>query len=155
MNAQFAEIFQSLEPSLQRMLAIDPLRADSLPQGMPNEGIYLLSEGKSHLYVGRSRRIRERIYSHSRAGGSHKGAPFAFRLARETTGHLNPTYQKKGSMDDLMKDPEFQKAFEDAKARIRGMDFRYSEVSDQIRQSLLEIYVAVSLQTPHNSFRTT
>ena len=155
MNAQFAKIVQSLEPSLQSMLEMDPLRVDSLQIGLPKQGIYLLSEGGSHLYVGRSRKIRNRISSQSKAGGSHKGAAFAFRLAREMTGKVNPTYTTKGSRDDLMEDPEFRRAFEDAKARIRRMDFRFSKESDSIRQSLLEIYVAVSLNTPYNSFRTT
>ena len=155
MNPRFYNIVQSLDPSLARMLAMDPLKVDPLPRRLPKQGIYLLSEGESHLYVGRSRRVRKRISSQSQAGGSHKGAAFAFRLAREETGRLTPTYQKKGSRDDLMKDPKFRLAFEDAKARIRSMDLRVSEESDPIRQSLLEIYAAVALQTPYNSFRTT
>ncbi len=154
MNVHFAEIIDSLHPTLQRMLAMNPVKVDEPPRGMPEEGVYLLSEGETHLYVGRSRRIRRRITSHSRPGGSHKGAAFAFRLARERTDKLDPTYKKKGSRDDLMRDPEFRQAFENAKARIRGMDLRYSEESDPIRQSLLEIYFAVCLQTPYNSFRT-
>ncbi len=154
MNAHFAKIVDSLQPSLRRLLAMDPVKVDLLPKGMPEEGVYLLSEGETHLYVGRSRRIRRRIASHSQPGGSHKGAAFAFRLAREMTDQLDPTYKTEGSRDDLMRDPAFRQAFENAKARIRGMDLRYSEESDPIRQSLLEIYVAVSLQTPYNSFRT-
>jgi hypothetical protein len=133
---------------------MDPVKVDLLPRSMPEEGVYLLSEGETHLYVGRSRRIRKRIASHSQPGGSHKGAAFAFRLAREMTDQLDPTYKTEGSRDSLMRDPAFRQAFENAKARIRGMELRYSEESDPIRQSLLEIYVAVSLQTPYNSFRT-
>jgi predicted GIY-YIG superfamily endonuclease len=154
MNAHFAKIVDSLQPTLQRLLAMDPVKVDLLPRSMPEEGVYLLSEGETHLYVGRSRRIRKRIASHSQPGGSHKGAAFAFRLAREMTDQLDPTYKTEGSRDSLMRDPAFRQAFENAKARIRGMELRYSEESDPIRQSLLEIYVAVSLQTPYNSFRT-
>jgi hypothetical protein len=34
------------------------------------------------------------------------------------------------------------------------MELRYVEEKDQLRQALLEIYVAVVLQTPHNDFET-
>ena len=53
-----------------------------------------------------------------------------------------------------MEDPEFQTAFETAKWRIRNMEFRYVEEPHPIRQSLLEIYVAIALDTPYNSFET-
>ncbi len=43
-------------------------------------------------------------------------------------------------------------AFEDAKSRIRNMSVRYAKVTDSIRQSLLEIYAALTLDTPHNDF---
>jgi hypothetical protein len=53
-----------------------------------------------------------------------------------------------------MKDPDFREAFDEAKARIREMEVRYVEEADALRQTLLEIYVAVSLGTPYNDFRT-
>ena len=53
-----------------------------------------------------------------------------------------------------MEDEDFKKAFEDAKERIRKMDFRYVEETDPTRQALLEIYCAVVLGTPYNSFKT-
>jgi hypothetical protein len=40
-------------------------------------------------------------------------------------------------------DPHFAQAFRDAKVRICGMDVRYVEQLDQLRQALLEIYVHV------------
>jgi hypothetical protein len=51
-------------------------------------------------------------------------------------------------------DPDFAKAFLLAKQRVRGMDLRYVEEVDQLRQALLEIYVAVVLRTPYNDFAT-
>ena len=50
--------------------------------------------------------------------------------------------------------PKFRKAFADAKARIRAMDIRFTEESDQVRQALLEIYIAVLLDAPYNDFKT-
>ncbi len=54
----------------------------------------------------------------------------------------------------LMQDPVFKQAFEDAKARIRKMDYRFVEEDDQVKQALLEIYCTVVLKTPYNDFDT-
>lgn len=154
MNSRFAEIVENLDPSFRRLLGMKPATPVSLPKRMPKEGIYLFSEGGKHLYVGRSRDIRGRIARHSRPGATHRMAAFAFRLARETTGQLDATYKREGSRTELMNDPIFREAFGQAKARIRNMDVRFVEEIDPIRQSILEIYVAVSLRTPYNDFRT-
>ena len=80
-------------------------------------------------------------------------AAFAFRLAREHTGRLKPAYKAgTGSRKNLIEDPEFKAAFVAAKERIRGMEFRYVEESDPVRQCLLEVYCAVVLRTPYNDF---
>lgn len=133
---------------------MDPVTTDSLLERMPKAGIYLFSEGARHLYVGRSNDIRRRLGRHSRPGATHRMAAFAFRLAREATGHIQATYRKEGSRSALMKDPVFRSAFEAAKARIRRMDRRFVEESDPVRQAILEVYVAVALQTPYNDFDT-
>ena len=61
MNEHFFEVVRSLEPSFQRLLAMPPVTPLALPPVIPKSGIYLLSEGDRHLYVGRSRDIRRRI----------------------------------------------------------------------------------------------
>ena len=81
-------------------------------------------------------------------------AAFAFRLAREKTGFTKATYKKSGSRKELMKDPRFVRAFEEAKARIRAMSVRYVEEARPTHQALLEIYVAVALKTEYNDFDT-
>ncbi len=70
------------------------------------------------------------------------------------TGHLQPAYTAKDSREALCADPEFAQAFLEAKRRIRKMELRYVEESDPLRQTLLEIYVAVVLKTPYNDFDT-
>lgn len=125
-----------------------------LPEWHPSgEGIYLLSDGAKHLYVGRSNDIKGRIKRHSLPGASHNKATFAFRMARIETGNLKATYKKdEGSRDALMKDAKFVAAFDEAKAQIRKMNLRFVEQNDPVRQALLEIYVAITLETPHNDF---
>lgn len=112
-----------------------------------------MSDGAKHLYVGRSNDIKGRIKRHSLPGASHNKATFAFRMARIETGNLKATYKKdEGSRDALMKDAKFVAAFDEAKAQIRKMNLRFVEQNDPVRQALLEIYVAITLETPHNDF---
>ena len=130
-----------------------PVKAFSIPNNIPKAGIYLFSEGERHLYVGRSNGIRGRIGRHCLPGATHRMAALAFRLARESTGNLIATYKKgPGSRSGLMEDAAFAEAFDRAKARIRQMDLRYVAEFDPIRQTLLEVYVAVTLDTPYNDF---
>jgi hypothetical protein len=53
-----------------------------------------------------------------------------------------------------MLDPSFAAAFGAAKERIRQMEYRYVEETDQNRQALFEICCAVVLNTPYNDFGT-
>ena len=130
-----------------------PVKPRSLPRIMPKSGVYLLSEADRHLYVGRSNDIRGRIGRHCLPGATERMAAFAFRLAREATGNLRASYKKgEGSRAALMEDPAFVGSFTNAKARIREMDLRFVEENDPVRQTLLEVYVAVVLATPYNDF---
>ena len=122
-----------------------------LPKNIPSSGIYLFSEGASHLYVGRSKRLRDRLRYHS---SSAEDAPFAFKLAREQTGNTKPSYSSKGSRKKLLADLQFRAAFQLAKERIRRMQIRFVDEPDPIRQALLEIYVTISLEAPYNDFDT-
>lgn len=129
-----------------------PVTVASLPFDAPQSGIYLFSENSQNLYVGRTNTIRKRLQYHCRPSSGHNSATFAFRLAREITGQTVATYRKHGSRSHLENDPVFGPIFVDQKARVRNMDVRYVSESDPMRQALLEMYVSVSLQTPHNNF---
>ena len=114
-----------------------------------------MSEGGRHLYVGRSNNIRRRIGRHRRPSATHRMAAFAFRLAREATGNIRASYKKgDASRLGLMQNSEFTGAFDSAKARIRAMSLRFVEEVDPVRQTLLESYIAVVLNTPYNDFDT-
>lgn len=54
----------------------------------------------------------------------------------------------------MEKDKEFAPAFTEAKERVRQMDIRFVEKKDPLGQALLEIYVAVALDTEYNDFET-
>lgn len=153
MDATFISHVAALKPQLEKLLAMNPVTAESLPLDMPRKGIYLLSEEDEHLYVGRSNDIRKRVRAHSSLGAKQHTAAFAFLLAREATGNLKATYKPgDGSRVGLMGIQRFVAAFESAKERIRKMQLRFVEETDPVRQALLEIYVALTLNTRYNDF---
>ena len=145
MDNRFRAHVESLHPSHEKLMAMAPVTALTLPPGMPAKGVYLFSEGAHHLYVGRTNRLRQRLQEHSRPSSRHDSAPFAFLLAREATGRTKATYQIKGSRSELAADPSFAAAFTGAKQRVRAMNIRFVEEAVPLRQALLEIYVAVAL----------
>ena len=152
MNEKFRKHIEALEPSFKALVDMPPVRTVALPREMPSRGIYLFSEARRHLYVGRSNRVRKRLQDHSRPSSGHNSATFAFRIAREETGNRTATYSKEGSRGQLERDSVFAEAFSTAKARVRAMDVRFVEEVDPLRQALLEMYVALSLETPFNDF---
>jgi hypothetical protein len=152
MHPRFAKAAESLDESYRALMRMRPVTIATMPKDMPTRGVYLFSEGKKHLYVGRSNKLHKRPGRHY---GTHRMAAFAFRLAREATGFVRPSYKKGDkSRDGLMKNPDFVKAFMRAKERIRKMDLRFVQESDQTKQVLLEIYCAVVLAARYNDFNT-
>ena len=116
-------------------------------------GVYLFTEDDKHLYVGRTkRRIVTRLRNH--VNKTATDCPFAFRLAREATGYLQASYGGDGTRSELLKKEGFIKAYQEAKERIKLMDARWVAEPDPLRQCLLEVYVSVALETPHNDFDT-
>ena len=145
---------ESLEPSFQTLIQMDPVSVATLPipRLMPDAGIYLFSENDQHLYVGRTNTIRKRLQNHCRPSSGHNSATFAFRLSRQITGMTKATYTPEGSRGKLEKDSNFKEIFTAQKLRVKNMEVRFVEESEPMQQALLEMYVAVSLGTPHNDF---
>ncbi len=154
MHQSFAKYVDLLHPSFERLVNMPPVKIEDLKSPLPEKCIYLFSENGKPLYVGRTNHFRQRMRQHSIDAAQHNQAVFAFRLARSETGETVATYSKTGSRSALLLAPHFAEAFLRAKRRIRLMDLRYVEEKDPLRQALLEIYVAVVLNTVHNDFET-
>jgi hypothetical protein len=154
MNERFRKLVEPLEDSFQELMSMEPVAVASLPREMPSSGIYVFFENDRPLYVGRSGRLRQRLQQHCRPSSGHNSAPFAFRLAREATGRTEASYGTKGSRAELERDPAFSQAFADARARVRRMRVRFVAEPRALQQTLLEVYVAVALETPYNDFET-
>src|ERR1700757_5048380 len=101
MNPNFKRFVEMLHPSFERLMQMVPLKMSALPTRLPGKCIYLLSEGQNHLYVGRTRKLLQRLRQHSIAGTQHNQAVFAFKLAREATGRLAAAYSALGSRKAL------------------------------------------------------
>ena len=154
---QFANALGDAQLAFGCLLAANPIAARAALPRTP--GVYLFTEpGTGHLYVGRTRNLRNRIAEHCPGVIPRSRVPpatFAVKLARESTG-LGPTYQRRGGLRDLFANhPEWRDAVATAVARIRKMEVRFVEESDPLRSTLLELMVAAELQTLYNSFETT
>lgn len=156
MHPSFVQYLESLHPLFERLTEMQPVTIATLPKDAPHQCIYLFSEAGRHLYVGRTHRqsLRKRLRQHSTDSARQNEAVFAFKVAREMTGRLHPSYTAKDSRAVLALDPQFAMAFAQAKNRIRQMELRFVQETDALRQTLLEIYVAVVLKTPYNDFDT-
>jgi hypothetical protein len=152
MHERVAPHIATLDGLLHRLLACQAMSVSDLPASVSGSGIYLFSENGTHLYVGRTDNLRQRLQQHQRESSNHNAAVFAFRLAREQTGLTQATYRREGSRAHIEQDPVFAEAFRAAKVRIRAMHVRTANVSDPVTQALFEVYAAVALATPYNSF---
>jgi hypothetical protein len=155
MHPTFTKLLEGLHPKFEELMRTSPCKYGRLPKIMPKQGVYLFSEGRSYLYVGRSNKIRFRYGRHCNPGATHRMAAFAFKLAREATDRTVASYKAgEDSRKGLMLNPEFRAAFDAAKARIRQMEFRFVEECDQNAQALLEIYCTLALNAKYNDFNT-
>ncbi len=154
MDDGFRQYVEALHASFERLVNMKPQTVDALTSTLPMECVYLFSEGGRHLYVGRTRNLRQRLRNHCSNASEHNQAVFAFKLAREFTGRTRVDYSKQNSRKELLTVPSFAAAFSNAKVRIRGMELRFIEEKDPLRQALLEIYASFVLKTPYNDFDT-
>jgi hypothetical protein len=153
MNDDFRRFVEQLHPKYEALIAREPVKFNGLrPRDVPKSGVYVFSEGDSHLYAGRSKNMHGRLRMH--CYGTPDQSALAFKLAREATGKIKATYTPAGSRTELMADPRFARAFQEAQTRIREMNVRFVEEADPTAQALLEIYVSIALSTRYNDFET-
>jgi len=156
MHPDFLALIESMQEKFECLMACSQIQDGLFPKtNVPKQGVYLFCENGIPLYVGRSNRLRSRYGGHCNKGSTHNTAAFAMKLAREATGKMVASYiAGKDDRKTLMLDPIFKQAFDEAKARIRKMDYRCVEETDQTKQALLEIYCTVVLKTKYNDFDT-
>ena len=149
-KARFDEVIGKLPIFLNRLRSSPALNRNSLGR-VPKSGIYAFYEEEIPIYVGRSNRLRERLFEHSRPSSTHNSSTFAFNLAVEEAkkqGFDLPLMPR----ETLQHDPQFRELYSRAKERVSRMDIRVVEVTDPIDQTVFEVYAALELETPYNTF---
>ena len=114
----------------------------------PQKGVYVLYENGQATYVGRSNTMRRRIREHGADSSDRYSATFAFRLLRRELN--NP----KGTAQDI--EETYREEYRQQRARVRAMTFRAVSISDQLEQTLFEIYAILEMGTApeYNDFET-
>jgi hypothetical protein len=114
-------------------------------------GVYLFTHEGQPIYVGRSKRLCERLKEHMAASGSHQSASFAFNFAKREAGAAGIDLAR--TRDALWADPAFQEHFTAAKATVREMEVQFVQIDDLVTRAVFEIFAAVALGTlEFNSF---
>jgi hypothetical protein len=152
MDIKFKNLISDFPKKYIELISMLPVTTDTIPSDCPVGGIYMFTEYGKHLYVGRTKQsIKDRVRDHI---SNAIDSPFAWHLARESTGFTKASYKTKGSRQQLLGQPEFKRVYESAKNRISKMEVRYISEPDPVRQALLEIYVAVETGAKYNDFDT-
>lgn len=142
---------------LANLEACVPATRSELAKRIPKDtaGVYAFYHDGKPLYVGRTRDLRRRLGEHGRVGSTHYSASFAFLRARRAAETAGYSTQLAGlSRNDLAKHEVFGPLFVTEKTSVASMTVRWVVVSDSVVQALLEVYAALALRTPFNSFET-
>ena len=147
------EDFNNMAPLLKR-LKDSRLHSRDTFKDLPQQGVYVFYAGVKPVYVGRSSRqtIKKRLQQHTNPSSRENQAVFAFRLLQESVG-------EKTGHGALLTRPQFAKKYDEeftqAKSKVASMKVRAIEISDPATRAVFEIYAAVALNTPYNSFSET
>jgi predicted GIY-YIG superfamily endonuclease len=131
------------------------LGAEAVPASMasaPNlPGVYLFSEGDRPVYIGQSRKLRQRLRNHVR-GTSHNQSTFAFARAR-AEALLDPSFSVGLRRKELEADRRFAEILLRARLGVAAMKFRYVVEEDPNLRTVFEAYASMILGT-ENVFET-
>ena len=144
-------------PTLLCNLESDLPRSQDALGELPEMGIYVFYEKEKPIYVGRTKRMKERISEHGSPSPT-KSATFAYLLAKKELEAKGITpEQKSGKPSSRITTADVEKypcIISAAGKRVSKMQFRVVEVADAIEQAVFEIYAALKLETPYNNFKT-
>jgi hypothetical protein len=70
MSDKFNTVIECVRTKFVELCRSPKYKISYLPKGMPEPGIYLISEGGRALYIGRTNKLRKRLQYHTR--NSHK-----------------------------------------------------------------------------------
>lgn len=153
MKKDFERLLDQLEPNLSLLIKTAPLTPEQIKNSKNRAGVYVFYERNTPVYVGRTKNLKRRFLSHHNTKNPNMGS-FVFLMACETYGRKTASYKKEGSRKGLRKDSEFMSHFLDANSRLKKMTIKFVDIPDPRMQHIFEIYAAMCLETPYNSFNT-
>ena len=145
MDATFWQIIDKIKPLMADLKASEELNWSAYAKA-PKQGVYVLYEDGNPIYVGRSNRMRERINEHGADSSDRHSATFAFRLLREALG------EPEGRAQEI--ESAHKEEYRQQRKRVQRMTFRAVEITDQVEQTIFEIYAILEMKTPYNDFET-
>lgn len=123
----------------------DALKLKDIP------GIYVFYEKGAPVYVGRTRKLRQRLRAH--VSDSHNSASYALKRTRAAHG-LAATYTKSMSRSVIANEEPYRQTFLKEIAKIGGMGIQFLEVQDPIEQYLLELLASLNFEVSLSGFDT-
>ena len=149
----FDHLVADLPQLLDRLLSATAAPVAEHEQ-IPNApGIYLFSELDHAIYVGQTRKLKQRLRNHTNPLAKNNQATFAFLVAK---GEAEKAGVDTGRLRaQLEADQQFAQHFKVAKLRVSEMDVRFTPLAGPIERSVFEIYASLALDTlVFNSFET-
>ena len=156
LTLKFDDVYNKMPGLLKALKSSKPVRSGGIwkkeKADIPKRGVYVFYEKRKAMYVGRSNNLPARIDGHGAASGTQYGATFAFKLLKEKVGDKNCQGKTRKDIQE-----EFTNEYTTQRERVRKMDVKVVEVSDQVEQAIFEIYTILALDTTpkYNEFRTT
>lgn len=151
--ARFDDAVARLPALLASLRAAPRQRLTAHPEVPNTPGIYMFSEGERPVYVGQSRKLRDRLGQHTGATRDHNQASFAFNVAKREAARHHVDVKRTRAL--LQADSDFASHFDAARASVAAMNVQFIELADPIERTLFELYAALAFDTVEfNSFET-
>jgi hypothetical protein len=154
--AEFEERVASQMPELLDRLLHAPAhpRAEHPEGSVPRaSGVYLFWADGKPIYVGQTRKLRDRLRQHCIPSSTDLSASFAWNLAkREASRDGIDTCRRRAA---LMADAAFRAYFVEAKATVALMPVQFTVEEHADLRTVFEVYATYALGTQEfNSFET-
>src|SRR4051794_5040093 len=121
------EIERQLPSLLDALITAPSYRRARIPAVPKMPGVYLFTEKGVHRYIGRTRNANRRLGEHIQKSSPQNSAPFAFNIAKAEAAREGIEFI--GTREEIAATPEFAPYFQQAKERIRAMDFQVIEIA--------------------------
>jgi hypothetical protein len=150
---RFDEAVSKMPRLLEQLLEAPAHRVSDHPSVPNSPGIYLFSQDGEPVYVGQSRKLRQRLRHHTDLLSGQNRASFAFNIAKRDAGLAGLDVARFRQV--LEADVDFAEHFDRAKHSVADMTVQLIELADPIERTIFEMYAALALHTSEfNSFET-